>query len=60
MNTILVWVLVTINTGMQANIVYSPPMPDLGTCQHLQQNLPFPYREVDIKNTRCIQIKVVK
>ena len=56
MNIILVWVLVTINSGEHSSVVYSPYLPDLETCQHLQQNIP--YRAV--LGTKCIQIKVVK
>ena len=56
MNTILVWVLVTINSGSHSSVVYSPYLPDLETCQFLQQNVP--YRAA--LYTKCIQIKVVK
>ena len=56
MKTILVWVLVTINSGSHSSIVYSPYLPDLETCQFLQQNVP--YRAA--LYTKCVQIKVVK
>lgn len=58
MNTILVWVLVTTSLGAK-EVTYSPYMPDLETCQHLQKSVPYNVNGM-IENTRCIQIKVVK
>ena len=57
MNTLLVWVLVSVSmpgsSGRQ--VMYSPPMPDLATCQNLEKNV----HEVLAVNTRCVQIKMV-
>jgi len=58
MNTILVWVLVTTSSSV-SQVTYGPYMPDLATCQHLQQSIVYNYDHM-IKQSRCIQIKVVK
>ena len=57
MNTILVWVLVTVGGSHRDQVVYSPPMPDLPTCQSFQKNTvaeaPYTLR------SRCVQIRMV-
>ena len=54
MNTILVWILVTVsNTNF--NVAYSPPMADLESCQRLADNL-FKY----VRQAQCVQVRVVK
>ena len=57
MNTILVWILVTVGPSSygQAAITYSPPMADLESCQRLADNL-YKY----VRQAQCVQIKVVK
>jgi hypothetical protein len=56
MNTILVWVMVTIGGYNGDQVVYSPPMPDLATCEFLKTNTREVVQRVD---ARCIQIKMV-
>lgn len=38
MNTVLVWVLVTLGGAGGDQVTYSPPMPDLATCEFLRKN----------------------
>lgn len=57
MNTILVWVLVTVGGNNTNQIVYSPPMPDLATCEFLQKNMPDP-SPYTIRS-KCVQIRMV-
>ena len=53
MNTILVWVLVTVGGYNSNQVVYSPPMSDLATCEFLQKNMP------DNIRSKCVQIRMV-
>ena len=53
--TILVWILVTINPNRIVS--YSPPLATLETCQSLQKNLPRDLNEYDTFS-RCIQLRV--
>lgn len=53
MNTVIVWILVTVNGYSQA--FYSPPMPDKETCEHLHKSAD----EIRIMNSRCVQIKMM-
>lgn len=55
MNTILVWVLVTVGGHNSSQVVYSPPMPDLAMCEFLQNNIPDP----GFIRSRCVQIRMV-
>lgn len=57
MNTVFVWVLVSVSLAGAGGrvVVYSPPMPDLATCQHLEKNV----QEVEGRLDRCVQIKMV-
>ena len=54
MNTILVWVLITVGGPRANEVVYSPPMPDLPTCQFLQKTM----SDSHIRG-RCVQIRMV-
>lgn len=60
MNTVLVWILVTVNTTAYdyKTVTYSPPLADLESCQRLSDNV---IKNVDgsIK-TQCVQVRVVK
>ena len=56
MNTILVWVLVTFGGASSSTLVYSPPLPDLAICEHLQQRLSETRRQF---NMRCVQLRMV-
>jgi hypothetical protein len=57
MNTVLVWVLVTVGGYNGNQVVYSPPMPDLETCEFLKKNTyDITYSRVF---GRCIQIKTM-
>ena len=55
MNTILVWVLVTVGSGSPNAVVYSPPLKDLKTCEHLQKSV----LETRPQFSRCVQINMV-
>lgn len=55
MNTILVWVLVTVGSGNANAVVYSPPLKDLATCEHLQKSV----WETRTQFSRCVQINMV-
>lgn len=54
MNTILVWVLVTVGGSGTGHVVYSPPLKDLATCQHLQKSV----GETRPQFSRCVQINL--
>lgn len=56
MNTMLVWVLVTVGGSHLNEVVYSPYLADLQTCEFLQKNI----HSIQYVNSKCIQIKVVK
>ena len=53
MTTIALWFLVTVSNNR--NVSYSPPMPDLATCQFVQRNA----SETRVIKSRCIQINTV-
>lgn len=63
MNTVLVWVLVSVGGYDGNQVTYSPPMPDLVACEFLQKSasdiftsrtsLPGKVR------SRCVQIRIV-
>lgn len=57
MNTVALWFLVTVSNHKQ--VVYSPPMPDLQTCQFVQQNVGETARSLETIKSQCIQIKTV-
>lgn len=57
MNTVALWFLVTLGGYGNNQVVYSPPMPDLKTCEFVQKS-------VEATNgytvhSRCIQINTV-
>lgn len=57
MNTVVLWFLVTVGGLYKDQVVYSPPMPDLKTCEFVQKS-------VETTNnykvhSRCIQINTV-
>jgi hypothetical protein len=55
MTHILVWVLVSLGGRNDSEIVYSPPMADLESCQRLQKAV-----ERQVFQSQCIQIRVPK
>jgi len=55
MNTVLVWVLVTLG-NYQSALVYSPPMPDKEMCEQLQKSI---VETRNVFSTRCVQIRMV-
>ena len=59
MNTIVVWYLVTIGGYNSNQVVYSPPMQDLSTCQFLKKSAEETIQSGYILRARCIQIKTV-
>ena len=56
MNTVLVWVLVTLGGYGGNTVTYSPYIADRKSCEFLQDSLP----NSNILTSRCIQIRVVK
>lgn len=58
MNTVLVWVLVTLGGYGGDQVTYSPPMPDLATCEFLRNNALETRRSAQLQ-ARCIQIRMV-
>ena len=53
MNTILVWVLIS-SGGYHGNqVVYSPQVADLESCQRIQQAV-----EKWARHTQCVQVRV--
>lgn len=59
MNTVLVWVLVTIGGYNGNQVVYSPPMPDLATCQYLKKSIEEDLKQRYLGRAGCIQIKTM-
>jgi hypothetical protein len=55
MTSILVWVLVSLGGRNVSEIVYSPPMADLESCQRIQKAV-----ERYAFQTQCVQIRVPK
>ena len=56
MNTILVWVLVSVGGYGDHPVRYSPLMTDLESCQRLEKAV----REGKYNFTQCVQIQVPK
>ena len=59
MNTILVWVLITVGGRDLDQVVYSPPMPDLSTCEFLQKNATELVPKRFALRSKCVQIRMV-
>jgi hypothetical protein len=59
MNTILVWVLITVGGANGNQVVYSPPMADLESCQRLQKEAEALKPTSNIR-AQCVQIRVPK
>ena len=59
MNTVALWFLVTLGGYNSNQVVYSPPMQDLSTCQFLQKSIKETAYNPNNVYTRCIQIKTV-
>ena len=55
MNTILVWVLVTVGGYNSSEVNYSPPLADLTSCQRLLDSVAGMPRRA-----QCVQISVPK
>jgi hypothetical protein len=55
MNTILVWVLVTVGGHYGNQVVYSPQMADLESCKRVQESLVSRSRRL---RGACVQILV--
>ena len=58
MTSVLVWVLVYVGAGGYSQpLTYSPPLPDLETCQAL-------YKEIQpmasYPKAKCIQLRILK
>ena len=60
MNTVLVWFMVTVGGANSNQVVYSPPMEDLATCQFLKKTTEEIVPDGSQRlRARCIQIKTV-
>lgn len=55
MTTITVWFLVTVGGYNGNNIVYSPPMKDLETCQTLKKTVDS-FKVYRFVESECVQI----
>jgi hypothetical protein len=61
MNTVLVWILVSIGGYNTNTITYSPPMADLESCQRMQKSINDLYPGGQPRaRVQCIQVKVLK
>lgn len=60
MNTVLVWILVTVSYSSDWIVSYSPPMADLESCQYLAANLPEVAMANKVYKAKCVQVKVIK
>ena len=58
MNTVLVWILITINGTANGyrTVTYSPPLADLESCQRMSDLVNKAY----LITTQCVQVRVVK
>lgn len=56
MNSLLVWILVTIS-GSNTVVMYSPPVTDLESCQRMEKFVRDPG---GVTKTKCVQIKITK
>ena len=59
MNTILVWVLVSVGGYGGNQITYSQPMPDLATCEFLLKNTEQLVSKSYALRARCVQIRIM-
>ena len=59
MNTIVVWYLVTVGGYGSNQVVYSPPMQDLASCQFLKKSTEEIVPQNYTLRARCIQFKTV-
>lgn len=61
MNTILVWVLVSVGGYGGNQVTYSPSFADLESCQRTQQAAKdLVNTTVNSVRSQCVQVKVVK
>lgn len=59
MNTVLVWVLVSVGGYGGNQITYSQPMPDLATCEVLRKSAEEVMSKSYTLRARCVQIRMV-
>ena len=59
MNTVALWFLVTVGGYNSNNVVYSPPMKNLATCQFLKKSTEEITPDSFRIRARCIQIETV-
>jgi hypothetical protein len=59
MNTILVWILITVGGSNSNQVVYSQPMVDLESCQRLQKEVKG-IRPTNDHRAQCVQIRIPK
>ena len=60
MKFFLAWVLVTTGGYNSNQIVYSPPMEDIESCQRLQKSVDKLMASYGRAGSQCIQIKVLQ
>jgi hypothetical protein len=62
MNTILVWILITVGGYNGNEVSYSPPMADLESCQRLKNSFNELRREGSrwSASSQCVQIRILK
>jgi hypothetical protein len=61
MNTILVWVLITVGGANSTQVTYSPPLADLESCQRVQKAAKeLTGGERRGSYSQCVQIQVPK
>jgi hypothetical protein len=62
MNTILVWVLVTVGGAHSSDVSYSPQVADLDSCVRMQKAADELREKLRLRgmSTKCVQITVVK
>ena len=55
MNTVLVWLLVSVSDGVynRGNVSYSPPLATMEDCQRIQKNI-----QGSQNYTTCIQVSL--
>lgn len=61
MNTILVWVMISVGGYSGNEVLYSPPMANLESCQHIQQTAAKLAEDRGYRVfSQCVQIRVPK
>jgi hypothetical protein len=60
MKTIVIWYLITLGGASNNDVIYSPPLPDLATCEQLQKNIgEIPAYGKTQYRSRCVKLETV-